>query len=54
MATKPNADYKRTERERKYAAGLVPLQVWVHSLDVERVKGYAARVAKLRAKGQAK
>ena len=50
MVTKTNQEYKAAERERKYAAGLVPVQAWVHALDAPTIKAYAAKLNKARAK----
>jgi hypothetical protein len=43
-------DRKQQERNRKREAGLVPVQEWVHRDDAERLRKYAARLRKERAK----
>ena len=39
-----DAERKRTERERKRGAGLVPVQVWVRPEHVKKIRDYAARL----------
>lgn len=39
-----DAERKRAERERKRAAGLVPVQVWVRPENAQRVREYAAGI----------
>lgn len=45
-----SARYVKALRERRRAAGLVPVEVWVRAEDRERLRAYAARLAKRAAK----
>jgi len=46
-------DRKQQERDRKRGAGLVPVQEWVHRDDAERLRKYAAKLRKARARSAA-
>ena len=46
-------DRKQHERDRKREAGLVPVQEWVHRDDAERLRKYAAKLRKARARSEA-
>lgn len=41
---------KQAERDRRRALGQVNVQEWVHRDDAERLRAYAARLRKARAK----
>lgn len=43
---KSDADYKKAERQRKRAAGLVPMEVWVPRNAVAKVRAYVARLVR--------
>lgn len=47
------AQRKQQERDRKREAGLVPVQEWVHRDDAERLRKYAAKLRKERARSEA-
>ena len=49
-AVKTAAQRKAAERRAKREAGLKPIEVWAHPEDHEPIKGYAAKLAKARAK----
>lgn len=46
-------DRKQQERDRKREAGLVLVQEWVHRDDAERLRKYAAKLRKARARSEA-
>lgn len=53
MKPKTAAQRKAEERKRKQAAGLVYVQEWAHQEDVERLRKYAAKLRKARARSEA-
>ena len=53
MNATPAATRKQQERARKRVAGLVPVQEWVHRDDAERLRKYAAKLRKARARSEA-
>jgi len=53
MNATPAATRKQQERDRKRKAGLVPVQEWVHRDDAERLRKYAAKLRKARARSEA-
>lgn len=42
----PNRERKAAERQRKIAAGLMRLEVWVRPTDAGRIRSYAAKLNK--------
>ena len=53
MKPKTAAERKAEERKRKQEAGLVYLQEWAHQKDVERLRKFAAKLRKTRARSAA-
>lgn len=50
---KTETQRKRDERDRKRAAGLIPVQEWVHREDADRLRRYAVRLRRERDRGVA-
>jgi hypothetical protein len=53
MTATTAAQRKAEERERKREAGLVRVDEWVHRDDAERLRKYAAKLRKARARSEA-
>ena len=50
MNAKTVNERKQAERDRRRALGQVNVQEWVHRDDAERLRAYAAKLRKARAK----
>lgn len=53
MNATPAAQRKQKERDLKREAGLVLVQEWVARADAERLRKYAAKLRKARARSEA-